>query len=284
MIEVLKCGILCSVQDMGREGYRHFGVPVSGAMDHRSALLANLLLDNDPGDAVLEIDEYGVHLLFDAPTWIAESGATRSVFINKQKLSSIGAIEVKPGDIIKISSAEKGRWSYIAVKGGILTDVHLGSRSSYPPAALGTPYLRKRSTLPILSIKGSWQVKTNSRISLSDHFEKKIIRAVPGPEYHLMANPKDDTVLHFKIDQNSNRMAYLLKDRELRSTTTGINTAPVFPGTVQLPPSGVPVVLMRDAQTTGGYPRILQILSEDMDALAQKRAGDEIQIRLLFRD
>lgn len=266
---------------MGRVGYRHLGVPISGVMDERSAQLSNLLLNNDLHDAVLEIDEMGATLFFTEPTWIVLTGGIRGSFFNNQKIQLHKPIATEAGDIMEIKPIHLGRWSYLAVKGGLNTSVHLGSRSSYPPAELGTPYLKKGQKLPFLSIECSLKFNTNSRVSTLDHFNKEKVRVLPGPEYDHIAKKATLNGLTFSIGSNSNRMAYLLEGDKMNIALKEIITAPVFPGTIQLPPSGIPVVLMRDAQTTGGYPRILQVLREDLDVLAQKKVGDMIQLELI---
>lgn len=282
MIVVQRAGLHCSIQDRGRFGYRHLGVPVSGVMDETSAGLANLLLDNDGHDALLEIGLLGPDLYFEADTWIALTGAPKELSLNSEPAKINAALTLKRGDKLSIKSGVRGVWSYLSVKGGFRTDEHLKSRSSYPPANLGLPYLKKNNRLPILSISTSQKLETHSKLNISQsRFDDQIVRVLPGPEFDYLSEDQKDKLFFkpFKIGNNSGRMAYFLEENTIAMhKRPDIITSIVAPGTIQLPSSGVPMALMKDAQSTGGYPRILHVVKEDLGKLAQRRAGEEVTL------
>ena len=275
MITVLKAGLYTSVQDLGRFGYRTMGVPVSGSMDAHSAMLANSILGNEAKQAVLECTLLGPILQFQQDTEICITGAPFQPMLNDIGIAQEKPIPVQKNDVLSIGRATTGMRCYVAVAGGFHTEKVLGSRSFYSTITENSVLL-KGDVLPIakpLDIKrASTDVPYAPKI-----LSNSTLKVFPGPEFPtLKTNVREllfDTT--FKISAQSNRMAYVL-ETEVDISAKEILTAPVQPGTVQLTPSGKLVVLMRDAQVTGGYGRVLQLTEESINILAQKRGGEAI--------
>lgn len=280
MIKVAKPGFYTSVQDTGRTGYRDMGVPVSGAMDAFSAVLANRLLNNDDNAAVLEITMTGPSLEFTAATHIVLTGAKMNPVVNDVDMPYNRVIKIAPGDVLSFGKLQKGFRAYLGLKGGLKTEPVLKSRSLYTPV---TPSARilEGNTLPYEPFTGDIENLIEIKIDNEFLFDTRI-EVYPGPEYGLL--PKADiarlNTTGFTISAQNNRMAYQLEER-LSPNDLSIITSATLPGTVQLTPSGKMIVLMKDCQTTGGYPRILQLTERSISVLAQKKAGDTIGFHVI---
>lgn len=279
MIKIRKPGFFTTVQDTGRTGYRDNGVPVSGAMDMFSAVLANRLLDNRDKAAVLEIAMTGPVLEFSEPTHIVMTGAAMHADVNGTAIPHNRVVKIKPGDILSFGKVEKGIRTYIGVKGGIKTKKVLHSRSYFVPVTEGGR-VAVEQTLEYPAFEGDIENLIEIKIDNDFLFEQEV-RAYPGPEFGLLSAEDQDRLEQgsFTVSAQNNRMAYQLEER-LSPNEFGIITSATLPGTVQLTPSGKLIVLMRDCQTTGGYPRILQFSERSISVLAQKRAGEEIKLNI----
>jgi biotin-dependent carboxylase-like uncharacterized protein len=280
MVEIIKSGFFSTLQDLGRFGFRDKGVPVSGAMDSFSALLANELLGNNPNDAILEITMAGPELLFHEHTEIVLAGAPIDVFLDKFSLPMHHVVEINPGQKLSFGHVQKGFRTYLAVKGGWQTEAILGSRSLFKPI---TPksHIDKGSTLNYLPFDETFELNANLKMK-NDFLFDKTIEVFPGPEFDLLKEEDRNRLAEFTfhVDSLNNRMAYQLQEK-LSKNAHSITTSATLPGTVQLTPSGKLIVLMRDAQTTGGYPRILQLSERAICVLAQKKTGDAIRLKMV---
>lgn len=279
MIEVLHPGIHTSIQDMGRMGLQSLGVPIGGAMDQNAMHWANYLLNNSKQSAVLEMSFKGPKLLFHEATTIALTGADMQAKVNGMPLQNHKAIQIKENTILEFGIAQQGKRTYLAIAGGIQSPVVLGSRSQYKDitsqAVIGKTKLIPFNKTPINGQKGA-------RISFTvNDWDKKLIPAYEGPDFHLLPK-KAQTQLKknaFTISIKNSRMAYVLEEKLIHQIPS-IWTVPVLPGTVQCTPNGTLIVLMRDAQTTGGYPRVLQISDEGLNLLAQKSTKADFQFKI----
>ncbi|MBC9796336.1 biotin-dependent carboxyltransferase family protein [Sinomicrobium weinanense] len=279
MIKVLKPGFYTSVQDAGRTGYRDMGVPVSGAMDLFSATLANRLLNNDDNAAVLETTMTGPDLEFTEPTHIVVTGAEMQPAVNDAKIPYNRVIKINSGDVLSFGKLQRGFRAYLGIKDGFKTEKVLGSRSLYIPVTQ-TARIVEGNTLPYQPYEGDIEnlieIKIDNEFLFDTHIE-----VFPGPEYELLPEADKERIrtATFTVSPQNNRMAYQLKE-QLLPNDFGIITSATLPGTVQLTPSGKMIVLMKDCQTTGGYPRILQLTEKSVSVLGQKKVGDTIDIRL----
>ena len=280
IIEVLQPGLSSGIQDKGRFGFRRYGVPQSGAMDQQAAALANLLLQNDPHDAVLEITLLGPELRFNEPAQIVLTGAGLSPILDAKTLENNRIYSVEKGQILKFGRRESGFRAYLAIKGGFQTPVILESRSWCKGV---TPYhrLEKGMELPFIA-SGEKASGIFSKVKPQAYLTANTLEAYPGPEFDLLSASEKEKLqkMPFSAGNESDRMGIQFQEI-LEHQLEPIITGPVMPGTVQLTPSGRLIALMRDCQTTGGYPRILQLTEKSVDILAQKLPGEKLQIKTI---
>ncbi|WMJ21333.1 biotin-dependent carboxyltransferase family protein [Geobacillus kaustophilus] len=290
MIDVIEAGLFTTVQDGGRFGYRHAGVPAGGAMDAWAYRLANALVGNNGDEAVLEATMAGPTLRFRVEAVVAVCGGDFPCTLNGQPISLWKPEIVKSGDVLEVGVCRTGFRAYIAVSGGIDVPPVMGSRSTYVPAQLGglsgRP-LQRGDALPVGVTHGRrvigrmrWGLASAARRYIGG--KTKTVRAVPGPEYDEFtpASRRQFFAARYEVTTQSDRIGYRLSGRALALVREWemVSEAVVF-GTVQVPASGQPIVLMADSQTTGGYPRIAQVASVDLPILAQARPGDFIQFQ-----
>ena len=279
MIKVLKEGLFSTIQDKGRFGYKNIGVPVSGSMDQASAKLANLLLGNDESSAVLEMTLLGPTLEFMNDTYISITGADMNPSLNKQKVLLNKPLLVNKGDILYLSHSSNGMRSYLGVKGGLSSENKLGSKSFYK-GITKREKLIKNDKIKFGEVIGS-PMKMNKSINDFKINRKSEINVFKGPEFGLLDSSSNDIIFNtdFTIGIN-NRMGYNLVE-PIKNSIPSIVSSPVMPGTVQLTPSGRLIILCRDCQTTGGYPRVLQLDKNSIDSLSQKTIGEIIKFKLV---
>ena len=276
MIKVVSKGIYTTIQDKGRFGYRNIGVPSSGYMDSESAETANLIINNPKDNPLIEATLIGPTLEFKKSAVICITGGEFSPTLNDIKISSYSAIEVNKGDILKINNSSIGSRCYISIQGTIISDTILGSKSFYHQITNssiledGDIFLFKKN------IRTLEQKYTHKKFELN-----KTINVFRGPEFKCLSKESKKTLFNeeFSIGIN-NRMAYNLLEK-IQDGINSIVSSGVIPGTVQLTPSGNIIILHRDCQTTGGYPRILQLNEKSLNDLAQLRTGDNIRFKLL---
>ena len=272
MLKIVKSGVQISIQDQGRYGYKHLGVPESGAMDSVHAALANSLVGNSPEEAVVEVAFGGVEIEALDDMVIGISGASQSVLVRDKNVSN-RAFAMQKGDSLKIEFPAKGVYSYIAIQGGISSDIVLGSRSQYQNI---TKNATLRSGDIVRAVTGliPHQLAHSVRLRQNDSFfDQTTFVVTKGPEYWDHLNLFDR---YFTINAQSNRQAYMLSEKVPHQPMDDMLTSAVMPGVVQLTPSGVLRVLMRDSQTTGGYPRVICLDDHQVSILSQKRPGDQI--------
>ena len=279
MIKVLKEGLFTTIQDIGRFGYKNIGVPVSGSMDQTSAKLANLLLGNDESSAVLEMTLVGPTLEFMNDTYISITGADMDPSLNKQKVLQNKPLFVNKGDILYLSHSSNGMRSYLGIKGGFNSEKKLGSKSFYR-GITKREKLIKNDKIKFAKVTSS-PMKINKSINDFKINRKNKINVFKGPEFDLLDSNSKDIIFNtdFTIGIN-NRMGYNLVE-PIENSISSIISSPVMPGTVQLTPSGRLIILCRDCQTSGGYPRVLQLDKSSMDSLSQKTIGETIKLKLV---
>lgn len=281
MLKVLKPGFYTTIQDRGRVGFASVGVPISGAMDQYSADLANVILNNAIRDAVLEITLGFCTFKFLKKTIICLSGGDFSPTLNNRPISLNKRILVAENDVLSFGKINYGVRCYLAVKGGFLSEEKLNSRSFYTNVT--NHFLVKKDDLIAYA-----EFKNNSELPKSlikinrRHFETGLIECYKGPEFNLLSAYQKEQLcnLIFTISKDNSRMGYKL-DEGLDNNLAQIITSSVLPGTVQLTPSGKLIILMRDCQVTGGYPRVLQLTENAINQLAQKTTGAILQFILI---
>jgi biotin-dependent carboxylase-like uncharacterized protein len=280
-ILILSDSIQTSVQDLGRKGFRSFGVPISGAMDKYSAILANKLLNNEEVLPVLEITMTGPKMMFEDQTQIVLTGADMSPELNGEPIQMNHAYSVKTSDVLSFGKLNLGVRTYLGVKGGFLTEKVFGSYSMYPGITTETK-VKKGDRLRIASYDSSLEM-TLSKIKVKpSHFKTKKLEVTKGPEFNRLTKDQRDKLFSkvFKVDPLCNRMGYQLKNKFPALKNNEIITSITIPGTVQITPSGKLIVMMRDCPTTGGYARILQLTDMAINQLAQKKENDSFKFDL----
>lgn len=280
MLKVIKSGFYSTIQDNGRFGFRAYGVPVSGAMDMYSSRFANSLLGNESNAALIEMTMIGGVFQFKEPTIIAITGANMNPQLNGNPININSAVKVSANDILSLVKVKSGFRTYLAIKGGFNTKEILESRSQYKSITMASTV--SKDDLLSYKIYDNKTQKLNAVVKYDNtNIESNIIEVFRGPEFNLLSMIQKEQLLktEFKVSKLNNRMAYQLEPH-LKNNLQPILTAPVLPGTLQLTPSGSLIVLMRDCQTTGGYPRILQLSENAIDVLSQKTTGNDIKIRL----
>ena len=281
MIDVLSGGLFTTIQDLGRVGYRKYGVPVSGAMDDYSARLANRQVGNKRSNAVLEITFIGPVLRFTSSTEIAITGAGFSPTLNNQEVPLNTRLQIDKNSILKFGLPNYGLRAYLSVSGGLQTEKILGSYSYYRGITIKST-VETGDQLPIIEHTYAPERITSSVKIKRSHFSNQQIEVFKGPEFDQLPKEYQERLLNTNVVvlAESNRMAYMLSGFENISAKE-IITAPVRPGIVQLTPSGKCIVLARDAQTTGGYARVLQLTERGINALVQKKANEFIHFSLV---
>lgn len=275
MLKVLKSGFYTTVQDKGRFGFRHKGVPVSGTMDDLARYRVNTLLENPKNAAVLEITMTGPTLVFEEPTFVCLGGARLSATLNNEPIDNYHVYKVNSGDILSYGRLEKGFRGYLGIKDGFIYEKVLGSASQYVPLT-ESRCIKDGAELEYRPIESFEPKLTDLKVgSYLGHSDLKVNL---GPEFELLSKKEQNKLFEstFSISKDNNRMAYQLEEK-MEGHSISMLTSATLPGTVQMTPSGKLIVLMKDGQTTGGYPRILQLTKEAISILAQKKAGDKIK-------
>lgn len=281
MIEVIKPGLYTSIQDKGRFGFENYGVPISGSMDQFSSILSNKLLNNNEEDGVMEITMTGPVLKFHENSKISITGADISPQINNKIIELNRAHFIKQGDVLSFGKLKYGIRSYLSVLGGFLTKKTMGSRSM----CLNVTECFRLYKGQFLKIRPIKKMVPNSLIKQVDylnHFKNNNLRVFKGPEFDELSENQKHQIFNkkFTISNDNNRMAFQLNEI-FKNDLKPIITSLVTQGTVQLTPSGKIIILMRDNQTCGGYPRILQLNKSAINSLSQKYLKNEIIFELV---
>ena len=279
-IEVLQPGLFSTIQDLGRYGFLKYGVPLSGSMDTYAAKIGNLILNNPVNVAVLEITQMGPKLQFRAATKIVITGADLSPEINKISVGNNSIHSINSGDILSFGKRKSGCRAYLSISGGFQSSESLKSKSWYEGITEFSKMTKGKSlAFESASVSG---LDTHAKVKInSDYLSEKEIQVFPGPEYGYLYEKEKKLLAstQFSVDKKNNRMAIQLQET-IQNNLDPIITGPVIPGTIQLTPSGNLIILMRDCQTTGGYPRIFQLSEIAMNIISQKVLGDKIIFKL----
>jgi len=297
MIEVVRCGAMTSVQDLGRPGFRHLGVGHAGAMDCIAMRQANMIVGNDPAAAVLEVSVAPLVLRFTEATSVALTGTDFTASLGKtdgehpQEVTSVlpgHATTVHAGDTLTLSRPTiPGAHCYVAVAGGIDVPLVLGSRSTDLSAGFGGlagRTLAAGDQLPVGTAAGRC---ISNRHGIRSMRPIHILRALPGPDWDLFTAEAKERLPKqpWRIRHQSNRMGLRLHGSPLPlRQPVELLSSGVMPGDVQVPPDGLPIVLANDAQTTGGYPRIASVIEADIWQLAHMPPSTSVFFRLVDRE
>ena len=287
---VLTPGLLTTVQDLGREGYGAMGVSASGAADALSLRIGNTLIGNPESAAGLEMTLLGGAFQFFQEMVIAVTGANFGATLDDVAVQSYAPIPVKAGQGLKFGPTTSGARAYLCVRGGIAVSAFLGSRSTHLLSGLGGlegRALRKGDVLPIgdaSSFPGTQVFDERWRPLLAP---RTVIRVTQGPQWECFSAATQHAFLQqtYTVTEEANRMGIRLKgtQSELASTDEMI-TEGVSLGAIQVTPGGQPIILFVEQQTTGGYPKIANVIAADLASVGQLRPRDEIRFELVTMD
>lgn len=285
MITVLKAAVQTTVQDLGRHGLRHLGVGAAGAMDRLALTIGNYLVGNPETAAGLELCMPPARIRLDAHCTIALTGADCSARLDHTPLVVGQRVVVEAGRTLDLAAARSGIRAYLCVSGGIDVPPVLGSRSTDLAAGIGGLDGRLIRDNDVLKISGATLPSRAPAAVLLPQMSS-LIRVMAGPDCDDFAPDWRDALLKvsWKVTNQSNRMGYRLDGPALIRRASGeLRSRAVFPGAIQVPAGGAPIVLMADAQATGGYPRIAAVIAADQWRLAQIAPGRSIQFELCTR-
>lgn len=277
-LTVLDAGPLTTVQDLGRRGFAHLGVPRSGALDADAARYANRLVGNPTDAAVLETTLGGVVLRVDGPTSVAVTGAPAAVTVDGRPRPFAEPVVLRPGETLAVGHAVTGLRSYLAFSGGIDAPQVLGSRSTDTLSGLGPPHLSNGMTLPLGEPYGT-ALGADVPVVLS-HPDSVRVRVVPGPRIDwfaedVLARLSSET---YVVSPRSNRVGVRLEGESLpRREKSELPSEGLVLGAIQVPSSGQPLVFLNDHPTTGGYPVVGVVAEQDLAACAQMRPGTRVR-------
>ncbi|MFP7492905.1 biotin-dependent carboxyltransferase family protein [Terribacillus saccharophilus] len=283
LFQVVKPGLMTTIQDLGRTGYQEYGVVVAGAMDDYALQIANLLVGNSRGEAALEVTMMGPTLKVMKDAVIAITGGNLSPRVNGQPVAMWKSIAVKEGQLIEFGQPLEGIRAYISVAGGFGLPEVMGSKSTYLKAKIGGLNGRALEKEDVLYAGGDTQAVIGRSLHYDEipKYKKELtVRVILGPHQDAFTEESIQTFLHsaYEITQQSDRMGYRLKGPELTHKTTADIISEAIPlGGIQVPANGQPIILMADRQTTGGYTRIATVISVDLPLLAQAVPGTVIR-------
>lgn len=285
MIEIITPGLLTTVQDFGRVGVMKNGFTQNGAMDRYSMTVANRLCGNCDSAPVLEMTVLGVTARFTQDTVICVSGADFGAKINDKPIKRNKAYKINKGDILSMGAAKSGMRAYLAVAGGIVGEYVFGSASTNLKFAFGGHFGKKLQSGDVLSIgTGAFPLGEIDKweIPESEYSKDSQLRVVLGPQNEMFTDEDIRLFLsqEYEVNAQSDRMGIRLSGEPLKSKNGMdiISDGIVF-GSVQVPNSGEPIILMADHQTTGGYAKIATVISVDLPRASQLSVGNTVRFK-----
>jgi allophanate hydrolase len=285
-LKVLSPGLHTTVQDLGRVGYQNIGVPVSGALDGFAVRLANALVGNAQGMAALEILDSGptfeVAADFARLALVGTGASLRMGGEGPRVIAAGQSVMLRRGEIVQVTLGRQSACCYLAVEGGIAVPHVLGSASTYVRAALGGlngRALQRGDVIP-LAVGCASERNELRAPALPSGSPDQPIRVVPGPQQKYFRKEALATLLgaEFRVSKDADRMGMRLDGPLLRHRSGwDIVSDAIATGSIQVPGSGQPIVLLSDHQTTGGYPKIATVISADLPRLGRCRPGDPLR-------
>jgi len=283
--EVINAGILATIQDSGRKGLGSIGVTEAGAMDEHAFCWLNRLLGNDYGTNALEIVFGGVKLKAIGTTYFALSGAQVDATINNKPIEIWKTYKINDGDILNIGFATSGARIYLGVVGGFNVASEFGSASVCLKEGIGGLAIKANDFLSYRSENLSEIRKLMLRYK-PDFNETLTLRVVEGYQWNLFEKEERNKFFNseYIVTGQNDRMGYRLSGEKIISTSKGIISEPIAYGAVQIPSHGEPIVLLKERQTIGGYPKIGSVIPVDCFALAQRKQNSRVRFELVSLD
>jgi biotin-dependent carboxylase-like uncharacterized protein len=283
---VASCGPRTSLQDFGRAGLQRYGVSNSGAMDRLALATANALVGNPPGTASIELMLLGGTFSVEgASALVGLAGARCAIALDREPVAGGTSLQMEPGQVLSVSPMQAGVYAYLAVAGGFDLAPELGSLSLHQRAALGgfkgRPFAAG-DRIPLAAPSAPRRACLSAPpVPLG---EGHPVRVVLGPQDDHFTEAGLRTFLEetYRVSQEADRMGYRLSGPRIEHAG-GFNIVSdgIVSGSVQVPGTGEPIVMMADRQTTGGYPKIATVISADLRLVAQRRPGDPVRFRAI---
>ncbi|NOU99875.1 5-oxoprolinase subunit C family protein [Paenibacillus planticolens] len=292
--KVIKPGLLSTMQDEGRYGFRKYGVIASGPMDLFAHRTANILVGNTADAAVLEITLQGPRMVAQTDMLLALCGAEMEACVEERKVPLWRSFLIRKGEQLNIGYAAKGCRAYLAVHGGFAAKVSMGSKSTYLRAGIGGHEGRALVAGDELNVSRASKIALNiGSLSVSgavsayicpNYEDNPVVNVVWGKEAELFTESAKRKFLSksFMVTPQSDRMGYRLEGEPLASNgdiAYEMISEGVVQGTIQVPPGGQPILLLSDCQTTGGYPRIAHVITAHLPIIAQVKPGGKLRFR-----
>lgn len=268
---IVNPGMFSTFQDLGRKGKQQIGLPVGGVMDMENAVMANALVGKTKSESVLEATMIGPEIRFLKSMSLGVTGSLKAL-INKLEIAKYQTVQVQAGDVLQLVPG-RGSRGYIGFSDALVLDEAFGSYSTYVKGGLGGFAGRQLMRGDVVQVEVS---AFEEVYCLSEPPRSKKIRIMVGLESDRFGDI-EGLYEPYEITDEMDRMGIRLSGNEIRSEFSDIISSPVIPGTIQVPASGQPIIMMKDAQTIGGYARVGCVITPDLDHLAQVRPGDRIQ-------
>ncbi len=282
VFEVLNPGIYTTLQDLGRPGFMKYGTPASGVADSFSARVANLLAGNLPGAAVLETTLFRLELLAMDDVTIAVTGGDLSPVLEKNPLPMWQAVSAKKGDKISFRARKKGFRSFLGVSGGFDGPKFMGSRSVYVRGLMGAS-LKAGEILETENVAERPPfLKPLPADLIPNYGDKRPLRVILGPQEDRFTPQGVETFLYseYTVSPQSDRMGYRMEGPKIEHRKgADIISESIARGAIQVPGDGKPIIMLWDAQVSGGYTKIATVISADLDRLAQVMPGEKLRFQ-----
>ena len=287
-LKFVRSGMQTSIQDSGRSGFMHQGISRSGAMDPLSLQLANWLVSNPLNQATIEVTLIGPTIEFSQTLSIAICGAEFDLYLNGEPVFNNETINVKAADILEFKQLRNGARAYLAIAGELKVDSLFGSQSTHLTARFGGYKGRQIQANDVLKVLSAQETKKRElpeayRPTFTGSY---LLRCCRGIEADSFDQESLDSFYHstYKVSVDSNRMGLRLEGKPVPfNTSVEIISSGLTQGSIQVPPSGLPIISSVDGQTIGGYPRVANVISSDLNILGQLKAGDKIGCLLVSR-
>jgi biotin-dependent carboxylase-like uncharacterized protein len=275
VIEVVRSGPLATVQDLGRAGYAHLGVPLSGAADRPSLCLANRLIGNSEDAAGVELTFGGAALRFESAAWVAVTGAPLPLW----PVTMNAPCHVRAGTVVEFGAPPAGVRTYVAVRGGVDVPSVLGSRSTDVLSGLGPAPLSAGDRLAVGRATGTITVDVAPGLEPE---REPVLRVAAGPRDDWFETLAPLVEVAYEVTTQSNRVGVRLDGPALRRRRRGeLPSEGMVTGSLQVPPNGLPIIFLADHPTTGGYPVAAVLATGDIPRAAQLRPGQRVRFRLV---
>ena len=286
-MRVLESGLHTTVQDLGREGYGPMGVSPSGAADAVALRLGNRLVGNPEGAAALEMTLVGGGFVFVDDAVVALTGSDFGATLDGAGVAPWSSVVARAGATLRLGPTRTGARAYLCVHGGLVVKPFLGSASTHTMTGLGGlegRALRKGDELRVGPATESFRKRAVVRKALERLVPRKILRVTAGEQFEWYSESSRRVLFDgvYRVLEQSNRMGIRLDGPPVAGQRGGeMITEGVSLGAIQVPSDGLPIVLFVDQQTTGGYPKLANVVSADLASLGQLRPRDEVRFELV---